>query len=303
VNPRAPEPSTPAEPSTSPKPAPERAAGPRSPTQPREVGRRVVASLKRSLAERLAEAWRSDPERLNRAVELGIINPEWVDAPGDHTFSSAAPMEVVERFLERTTEERPSMLASLGLTALQVLGSTDAEEVRAAPTSGPSQVVVMFTDLEGFTSYTATRGDEAASALLAQHHRGVAPIIRGRGGRIVKRLGDGLLLTFPTADSALLAGLDLSSTNPPPLRLRAGAHLGDVMVSHDDVLGHVVNVAARVTDRAAGGEFLVTEQVRDAGDGVGGVGFGRIRRLRMKGLEERVAVCRVEDLRPTRSLS
>jgi class 3 adenylate cyclase len=271
-----------------------RPARPKPP--PREVGRRVVASLKRTLAERLAEAWRSDPERLARAVELGIINQEWVDAPGKHAFSSAAPIEVVERFLERTTEERPSMLASLGLSALQVLGSTDAEEVRdgQAPSA---QLVVMFTDLEGFTSFTANNGDEAASHLLADHHRRVAPIVRGRGGRIVKRLGDGLLLTFPTAESAVLGGLDLGSSSPPPLRLRAGAHLGEVMVSSDDVLGHVVNVAARVTDRAGGGEFLVTEAIRDATDDVDGVGFGKIRRLRMKGLEERVAVCRVEDRR------
>ena len=84
----------------------------------------MVASVKRTLAERLAEAWRSDPERLSRAVELGIINPEWVEAPSQHDFSSAAPIELVERFLERTAEQRPSMLTSLGLTALQVLGST-----------------------------------------------------------------------------------------------------------------------------------------------------------------------------------
>jgi class 3 adenylate cyclase len=264
----------------------------------------VVASLRRTLADRLAEAWRSDPERLAKAVELGVINPEWVEAPGEHAFSSAAPMEVVERFLEKTAEERPSMLASLGLTALQILGSTDAEEVRDSPSSASSQLVVMFTDLEGFTSYTASHGDGAASALLASHHRGVTPIVRGRGGQIVKRLGDGLLLTFRTAESAVLTGLDLTASAPAPLRLRAGAHLGDVVVSRDDVLGHVVNVAARVTDRADGGEVLVTDAVRQAADEVDGVGFGRLRRLRLKGLDERVPVCRVEDRRGTaRSLS
>jgi class 3 adenylate cyclase len=105
------------------------------------------------------------------------------------------------------------------------------------------------------------------------------------------------LLTFPTAEAGVLAGLDLATSSPPPLRLRAGAHLGEVMVSRSDVLGHVVNVAARVTDRAAGGEFLVTDVVRDATNDVDGVEFGRARRLRMKGLDERVPVCRVEDRR------
>ena len=303
MTPRLPRPSTPSEqpPDRAPAKAKGREQAERTPSQPREVGRRVVASLRRSLADRLAEAWRSDPDRLAKAVELGIINPEWVEAPGEHAFSSAAPMEVVERFLEKTAEERPSMLASLGLSALQVLGSTDADELREAPSSASSQLVIMFTDLEGFTSYTAAHGDEAASALLASHHRGVAPIVRGRGGQIVKRLGDGLLLTFRTAESAVLTGLDLTAGAPPPLRLRAGAHVGDVMVSRDDVLGHVVNIAARVTDRAGGGEVLVTEAVRAAADEVDGVTFGRLRRLRLKGLEERVPVCRVEDHRPGRS--
>ena len=249
--------------------------------------RRVVDSVKRSLAERLAEAWRAEPERLATAVELGVINPDWVDAPGEHQFSSAAPIEVVERFLERTTEQRPSMLASLGLTALQVLNSIAADG--SGETGGQSsRLVVMFTDLEGFTAFTATNGDEAASSLLASHHRVVGPVVRGRGGKIVKRLGDGLLLTFPTAEGACLAALEMVGTSPPPLRLRAGSHLGDVMVSRHDVLGHVVNIAARVTDRARGGEVLATEASASAS-----VKFGRVRLMRLKGISERVGVCRV----------
>ena len=61
---------------------------------------------------------------------------------------------------------------------------------------------------------------------------------------MVKRLGDGLLLTFPTAESAVLACLELVDADPTPLRLRAGAHTGEVVVLRDDVLGHVVNVAS-----------------------------------------------------------
>lgn len=248
----------------------------------------MVASLRRTLAERLAEAWRSDPERLSNAVELGIINPDWVEAPGKHDFSAAAPMEVVERFLERTTEQRPSMLAALGLTALQVLGSGESEDTGGGQ---PGRLVVMFTDLEGFTAFNAAKGDDAASHLLAEHHKVVGPVVRSRGGKVVKRLGDGLLLTFPAAEAAVLAGLELTAAAPPPLRLRAGAHVGDVVVTRGDVMGHVVNLAARVTDRARGGEVLVTTDVRDEAAGVVGVEFGKVRRLRVKGVADRVSVC------------
>ena len=185
------------------------------------------------------------------------------------------------------------MLASLGLTALQVLGSTGDEEIDTSP----GGLLVMFTDLEGFTSFTSTEGDDAARRLLAEHHQRVTPIIRARGGRVVKRLGDGLLLTFPTAESGVLAGLDLLPTAPSPLRLRAGAHHGDVVASKGDVIGHVVNVAARVTDRTPGGQLFVTEAVREEAGDLDGVLFGRLRRLRLKGIDDRVPVRRVEDRR------
>ena len=270
---------------------------PSRPSPPaREVGRRVVASVRRSLAAKLAEAWRSDPERLATAVELGVINPEWVEAPGDHSFSSAAPMEVVERFLERTAEQRPSMLASLGLTALQILGAGDHESDAGAATTSQT-LAVMFTDLENFTAYTADEGDAAASRLLAQHHRSVDPIVNARGGRIVKRLGDGLLLVFPRGEAAVMAGLELAGAAPAPLRLRAGAHMGEVIVQPGDVFGNVVNVAARVTARARGGEVLVTTVLRGEAGDLPGVVFGRVHRLRLKGISERVPVCRAERTR------
>ena len=118
--------------------------------------------------------------------------------------------------------------------------------------------------------------------------------MRSRGGQIRKRLGDGLLLTFPSADSAVLACLELVDAEPEPLRLRAGIHLGEVVVMHDDVLGHVVNVAARVTESAKGAEVLVTDEVRKTAKDMRGVKFGRARGKTFKGVGEKVLVCRAE---------
>jgi adenylate cyclase len=101
------------------------------------------------------------------------------------------------------------------------------------------------------------------------------------------------LLTFPLPEAAVLAGLELVDAQPPPLRLRAGMHLGDVVATRDDVIGHVVNVAARVAESAKGGEVLVTGDVRDAAGDVKGVSFSRARGRSYKGIGERVLVCRV----------
>ena len=156
----------------------------------------------------------------------------------------------------------------------------------------------MFTDLEGFTRYTADYGDEAAVAVVAEHQRQVGPIVRSRGGRIVKRMGDGLMMCFPTPESAVLAALELVEDVEVPLRMRAGIHIGEAVVTHDDILGHAVNVAARITEEAPAGVVLVSVEVREAVrseiDGVlQGARFSRARRHRLKGLDP-MSLCRVE---------
>src|SRR5439155_16142685 len=138
-----------------------------------------------------------------------------------------------------------------------------------------------------------SEGDEAAIQLLAEHHRAVGPVVRSRGGKVVKHLGDGLLPTFPEPEAALLASLELLDIQPPPLRLRAGIHLGDVVTTRDDGIGHVVNVAARVTESARGGQVLCTDAVREAAGALPRVRFSRPRRRTFKGLDDGVRVCQV----------
>ncbi len=78
----------------------------------------------------------------------------------------------------------------------------------------PMELTVAFTDLEEFTSYTEAEGDDAASRLLIGHHRESVTIVRARGGRVLKRLGDGLMLTFPEPEAAVLACLELGEAAP-----------------------------------------------------------------------------------------
>lgn len=266
----------------------------------RLVGQATLASMREgvrsTLRRRLASVLRSDPQVLRSAVELGLVRREWIDDPVDQPISSASPIEVVQRFLEREVERRPSILPELGLSTIQILASREDEafEGRAVP------VAIVFTDLEGFTRYTERAGDEAAHALLQHHARTVGPIVRSRGGRIVKRLGDGFLLTFPVPDAAVLAALELVSASPSPLRVRAGVHWGEAHELRDDIIGHDVNVAARVTDVARGDEVLTTVATREATRSLlrDRVEFGRVGRRKVKGLDEPVRVCRVRRTAP-----
>src|SRR4051794_7711809 len=257
----------------------------------REAGTSTVSSWRIAFAERVARMLQRDPELVDTAVEVGIVDRKWLEEPGQHPLSTTTTLDVVERFLERSVERRPSALAAIGLNAIQLL----SWEKGADPTSGlATEICIVFTDLEGFTCFTAQRGDEAATALLNEHHRVVGPIVRSRGGKIVKRLGDGLLLSFPSPEAAVLAALELVPAAPDPLRLRAGMHCGEVVVTRDDVIGHVVNVAARVAESAKGGQVAITGAVRDAVGELDGVTFSRSRRRTFKGVGEAVTVCRVE---------
>jgi adenylate cyclase len=259
----------------------------------RDTGREAVRGFKRSIAQRVIDLLdQRDPALVSSLVEVGIVNRDFRDAGEGPLLTDTPTIDVVERLLERSVERRPSLLSRLGLSTIQALASSTED----GSTEGglASSLVVVFTDLEGFTRFTQQQGDEAASELLVRHHRTVGPIVRSRGGRTVKRLGDGLLLTFPEPEAAVLCCLEMVEAEPSPLRLRAGIHLGDVLVTRDDVIGHVVNVAARVCESARGAEVLATTDVRA---GVAGsiprVEFGRARRRGFKGVDEPVNVCAV----------
>jgi adenylate cyclase len=260
----------------------------------RAVGEQAVASLRRSASERLADMIRSDPGWAAQAADVGLIDKAWLDAPSEHPFRTAPPTELIQRFLERTAEQRPSVMASMGLNALQGLSLVRADATDAAT---PTALTVVFTDLEGFTRFTTEHGDDVAASLIADHQRLLGPIVRSRGGRIVKRLGDGLMLTFLAPEAAVLAAVELVEAVDEPLRLRAGLHLGEAVVTHDDLFGHVVNVAARITEEARGGMVLASVDVREAVVPLPGIVFSRARRARLKGVEP-MSLCRIERAAP-----
>ena len=124
---------------------------------------------------------------------------------------------------------------------------------------------IVFTDLVGFTAYTDAHGDRAAVDVLDRQSDIVEGHLAGCG-RIVKELGDGLMLWFEDGSAGLeVARKVLASVAAArdefPLAVRMGMHVGDVIERSGDFVGQTVNIAARVADLAGPGELLVTEQV------------------------------------------
>lgn len=135
-------------------------------------------------------------------------------------------------------------------------------------TGGEGIDTILFTDLVGFTEFTDTEGDAAALDVLDRQSRIIYRSLADNDGRVVKELGDGLMLWFPDAGSAVevAAGIrnDIEAERAAwrfPLALRMGMHSGDLIARGSDFIGQTVNVASRISDLAGPGELLVSEQV------------------------------------------
>lgn len=171
---------------------------------------------------------------------------------------------------------------------------------RPEATVDPSAIV--FTDLVGFTAFTDAHGDHAALEVLDRQSSIVQAELAGRG-RIVKELGDGLMLWFESGPTGVEAACDVlvavaaaRAATDFPLAVRMGMHLGAVVARGNDYIGQTVNIAARVADLAGPGELLVTEQV--VRSIVGDVRLGAFRPVgptRVKGVGAPIWLHRLES--------
>jgi adenylate cyclase len=159
-------------------------------------------------------------------------------------------------------------------------------------------MALLFTDLVGFSAWALHAGDAAVLELLREVGTEVEAVITGHEGRIVKRLGDGLMATFLSADEAIDAALDAQDAvrgivvDGYSPRMRAGVHWGRPRKLGGDYLGVDVNVAARVTAAAKAGQVLVSDALLAKLNG-GAVQSGRAKRLRASGAPSGLRVAEV----------
>jgi adenylate cyclase len=164
-----------------------------------------------------------------------------------------------------------------------------------------ASAAIVFTDLVGFTAYTDAHGDRAAVDVLDRQSGIVEAGLAGRG-RLVKELGDGLMLWFDSGTTGVEAACDILASVTAardatefPLAVRMGMHLGEVVERGQDYIGQTVNIAARVTDLAGPGELLVTEQVVRSLDGHRRLGaFRPVGPTRVKGVGAPIWLHRLE---------
>lgn len=170
----------------------------------------------------------------------------------------------------------------------------DAATVAGGPLPGTTEVTICFADLVGFTKLgerlpVEELGSVAGRLADLAAETAIAPV------RVIKTIGDAVMLVSPDATALVLGALDLVAAAADQgegfPQLRAGLDLGPALNRWGDWYGHPVNVASRVTGVARPGSVLATTAVRDAVDGEA-VRWSRARNRRLKGVSEPVALYR-----------
>ncbi|MBY0569279.1 MAG: SUMF1/EgtB/PvdO family nonheme iron enzyme [Hyphomonadaceae bacterium] len=122
---------------------------------------------------------------------------------------------------------------------------------------------IVSLDIVGFSKMSERDQRNAARKVEALRAR-IERVAAANGGRLFNTAGDGFMLEFASAGAALGAIQELLDKRPrgePPIRV--GAHVGDVVVTAtEDLLGHGVNVAARLQELAEPGSALVSAEFR-----------------------------------------
>lgn len=128
-----------------------------------------------------------------------------------------------------------------------------------------SSRTVLFADVCDSSRLFEERGDAAARALIRSLLGQGAAILGAHGGRIVKTIGDELMVAFRDAEAALGGAVallrDIERRPPEPgAGLRIGLHHGEVLQEAGDLYGSTVNTAARMVAMARCGQIITSAE-------------------------------------------
>lgn len=169
----------------------------------------------------------------------------------------------------------------------------------AAPAEG-SEHTFLFADLAGFTALTEAHGDEHAADLVGEFSDRVRGWLADGGGGDAKTIGDAVMLRCPAAAGAVELGLKIVEEVydlPGFPVVCVGMHFGSAVERDGDWFGAAVNLAARVSAAAGGGDVLLTEATREAAGPLEGIELSKLGPRRFKNVGEPVTLYRARRWR------
>ena len=161
---------------------------------------------------------------------------------------------------------------------------------------------IMFTDIVGFTKIMGN--DETTALSILQNQQSlINPIVDNHKGKIIKKMGDGMLIEFPSTVEAVecatqmqnsIKSYNLSNDNIE-FHLRIGIHLGDVVILGDDILGDGVNIASRIEPMANPDGICITEAVYQSVKSKLKLDAKRIDEVDLKNIDDKYTIYKIPE--------
>jgi class 3 adenylate cyclase len=224
-----------------------------------------------NMREAIIAALRRDPDLVPQVRRKLRERIDEKDGPMSTVVQSAGALEPIIR---EAVKKRPSKLGMFGLNTAHLLATLAAEDRRSSSRlqriAEQGTVGIVFVDVADFTTFTAERGDRTASRLLAKLSDLIRIAIRPGRGEVVKQLGDGFLLAFPSASQAVRGSASIRNATKRArtkdggfdIHLRIAVHAGEPLIEQDDLLGHDVNLTARLLDHCEPEEIIVSDAAK-----------------------------------------
>ena len=256
----------------------------------------------------IVAALRGDPDLVPKVKESlrGRIDEQ--DGPMSTMVQAA---EALEPIIADAVRKRPSKLGKFGLKSATLLANLAAEDDKAnkrlAKFASGKALGIMFVDVAGFTTYTERVGDDAAREMLANLSATVEQRARACKGEVVKELGDGFLLVFPSSSQAVRGALALRDAvrkrrDADPsfdVALRCAVHAGEPLVEQDDLFGYDVNLTARLLDHCKPDQVVVSETAKELAEKrLRKISFGKRKTAKIRGLSSKVPIYVVNPAEP-----
>jgi class 3 adenylate cyclase/TolB-like protein len=171
--------------------------------------------------------------------------------------------------------------------------------------------VILAADVVGYSRLMGVEEKATLAALTAHRCELWNVKIDQYNGRIIKLIGDGILVEFLTVEDAVLCSVEIqagmvqrNADISPDRRItfRIGINIGDILFQDDDVYGDGVNVAARIEGIARPGGISVSSSVRDTvGNRLGGICFEDAGEQELKNIARPIRIYNIvsRDLEPS----
>ena len=161
---------------------------------------------------------------------------------------------------------------------------------------------ILAADLVGYSRLMGRDEQGTLARLSALRREVLEPVIAEHGGRVIKLVGDGLLVEFPSAVNALacavawqeaVAAGEAGKPDDARFSFRIGPHLGDIIAEEGDIYGDGVNLAARLEAEAQPGGICVSDDIHRHAKGKVPVAFEDLGERRLKNIADPVRLYRV----------